>query len=173
MIAPVAPRPAGLPDAVKWCPTHRAAWLPSVRARCPSCASATAATQDAVPRVARPRTGALDEARLCAVLDAAGLIDAMNATPATPVASVYIRELAWGVYLPEPRLFRFDAALVVRRLAFELDGGAHAAGKRKVRTDTERRGLAAAHGWRVVAMTPEQVRDGTALGLVRAALGGA
>lgn len=30
-------RPASLPDAVKWCPTHAEGWLPSVKRGCPKC----------------------------------------------------------------------------------------------------------------------------------------
>lgn len=118
----------------------------------------------------RPRSGGVTEALLCAVLDRCGLIDAFNAGPTTPAEVVYVREFAWGIYLPEPRLFRFDAAVPARRLAFEADGGAHYATKRQGRHDTERRGLAAAHGWRVVAMRPDQIQDRTADELVRAAL---
>lgn len=41
MIAPNANfRPASLPDAVKWCPTHAEGWLPSVKRGCPKCADA-------------------------------------------------------------------------------------------------------------------------------------
>lgn len=118
----------------------------------------------------RPRSGHVTEALLCAVLDRCGLIDAFNAGPTTPAEVVYVREFAWGIYLPEPRLFRFDAAVPARRLAFEADGGAHYATKAQGRHDTERRGLAAAHGWRVVAMRPDQIQDRTADELVRAAL---
>lgn len=118
----------------------------------------------------RPRSGHVTEALLCAVLDRCGLIDAFNAGPTTPAEVVYVREFAWGIYLPEPRLFRFDAAVPARRLAFEADGGAHYATNAQGRHDTERRGLAAAHGWRVVAMRPDQIQDRTADELVRAAL---
>jgi len=118
----------------------------------------------------RPRAGLVTEALLCAVLDRCGLIDAFNAGPTTAAEVVYVREFAWGIYLPEPRLFRFDAAVPARRLAFEADGGAHYATKRQGQKDTERRGLAAAHGWRVVAMRPDQIHDRTADELVRAAL---
>lgn len=82
-----------------------------------------------------------------------------------------VREFPWGLALDPKRKFRSDFALVGRRLLIEVDGGAHAAGKKKVERDTERRGLAAADGWRVLAVTPKQVRDGDAINLVRAATG--
>lgn len=129
-----------------------------------------ARVEKATSKPKRPRSGHVTEALLCAVLDRCGLIDAFNAGPTTPAEVVYVREFAWGIYLPEPRLFRFDAAVPARRLAFEADGGAHYATKRQGRHDTERRGLAAAHGWRVVAMRPDQIQDRTADELVRAAL---
>jgi len=127
-----------------------------------------AATAPAAPRV---RAGAISEAKLCAILDSLGYCDIANATRTTPVGECYVREYAWGTYLNPPRLFRFDAALPAQRLAFEVDGGAHAAGRKKVKSDTERRGLAASLGWRVVALTPEQVNDGRARDVIREALG--
>ncbi len=55
MIAPNAAfRPASLPDAVKWCPTHREAWLPSVKPGCPKCA---AKAPEAPPPVAPSMPG--------------------------------------------------------------------------------------------------------------------
>ena len=127
--------------------------------------------ETATSKPKRPRSGGVTEALLCAALDSCGLIDAANASSTTPAGIVYVREFAWGMYLSEPRLFRFDAAVPARRLAFEVDGGAHAAGRAKVKSDTERRGLAASNGWRVVALTPEQVTDGRAVPIVRRALG--
>lgn len=173
MIAPNAAfRPASLPDAVKWCPTHAEGWLPSVKPSCPKCAAkAPEASADKPSKAPTVRAGAVHEARLCAILDQLGYIDIHNATRATPVGSVYVREFAWGTYLSPPRLFRFDAALPAQRVAVEVDGGAHAAGRKKQRTDTERRGLAASMGWRVVALTPEQIDDGRARDVIRAALG--
>lgn len=162
-------RPAGLPDGVLWCPTHATHGLRSLRWACPGCASPASMPQGRVG-AKRPRSGGVTEALLCAVLDRCGLIDAFNASATTPAEVVYVREFAWGIYLPEPRLFRFDAAVPARRLAFEVDGGAHAAGRAKVKSDTERRGLAASNGWRVVALTTEQVNDGSAEPIVRRAL---
>ena len=136
--------------------------------RVPPVAEKVAPKPSRAPRV---KAGAVHEAKLCAVLDALGYIDVNNATRTTPVGSVYVREYGWGVFLDPPRLFRFDAALPAQRVAVECDGSAHAAGKRKQRTDTERRGLAASIGWRVVAVTPEQIDDGRARDVIRAALG--
>lgn len=172
MIAPNAAfRPASLPDAVKWCPTHREAWLPSVKPGCPKCAAKAPDAPASKPAAPRVKAGAISEAKLCALLDLLGYMDINNATRATPVGTCYVREYAWGLYLSPPRLFRFDAALPAQRVAVEVDGGCHAAGRKKVKSDTERRGLAASLGWRVVALTPEQINDGRARDVIRAALG--
>lgn len=82
----------------------------------------------------------------------------------------FLRGFAWGLYTKPRRKFQSDAAFPGERLLVEVDGGAHAAGKAKQRTDTERRGLAAAAGWRVLALTPAQVHSGDAVRLVREAL---
>lgn len=138
----------------------------------PKCAGKVAApTAPAAPAAPRVKAGAVSEAKLCALLDLLGYMDINNATRATPVGTCYVREYAWGLYLSPPRLFRFDAALPAQRVAVEVDGGAHAAGRKKVKSDTERRGLAASLGWRVVALTPEQINDGRARDVIRAALG--
>lgn len=112
-----------------------------------------------------------DEARLAAVLSTCGLVDIQHVSQAgIDPRALFVRGYAWGVHLNPPRGFAFDAAVPARRLAFEVDGGAHAAGRGKVKADTERRGLAGASGWVVVAVTPEQVRDGSARALVVASL---
>ena len=117
----------------------------------------------------RPRAGAVHEIALRTALVNAGFIDVLTLEPGRTVETdrLFVVELTW---LPGERLYRFDVGLPALKVAVDVDGGAHAAGKAKLRADTERRGLAAAHGWRVVAVTPEQVRDGTAVELVKAAL---
>ena len=52
----------------------------------------------------------------------------------------------------------------------EVVGGAHAAGRARVKADVERDGLAASLGWLVVKVTPEQVHKNEAVGIVRAAM---
>lgn len=102
-------------------------------------------------------------------------------------------DLAWQCRttgLPDPerewrgipgRRFRFDLAFPDHRVAVEVDGGSWQVGEdgqqggRHNRAsgfaaDCEKLSLAAAHGWRVVRCTPEQVRMGQALAWVTAAL---
>lgn len=74
------------------------------------------------------------------------------------------------------RKFRFDLCWPDRRLALEIDGavwvnGRHSRGS-GVQTDCEKFSLAAAHGWRVMRVTPDMVRSGKALRLVQFALVG-
>ncbi len=84
--------------------------------------------------------------------------------------NAWMRQMPFGAFLTPPRGFQFDAAFPARMLAIDVDGAAHAAGRKKQKSDTERRGLAAAAGWRVLTLTPEQVRAGTAMRLVTEAL---
>ena len=138
----------------------------------PKCASKVTAPTAATPKPAPTvRAGAVHEARLCALLDLLGYIDIHNATRATPVGSVYVREFNFGGYLPTPRRIDFDVALVAQRVAFESVGGAHAAGKKKHKEDVERMAQAASLGWRVVTLTTEMIDDGRARDVIRAALG--
>jgi very-short-patch-repair endonuclease len=51
----------------------------------------------------------------------------------------------------------------------EIEGHAHSVKKQRSH-DVRRRQLAEGAGWRVLSVLPEQVRDGTAVALVRAAL---
>jgi hypothetical protein len=121
-----------------------------------------------------PRPGEQYEAALYAALVRDWFYDmgepqALDHVQHNPSAC-FLRQYPWGAYLSPPRRFSSDIGFPFSRLLVEIDGGAHAAGKAKQRSDTERRGLAGAAGWRVVALTPEQVHDGTAIELVRAAL---
>lgn len=83
-----------------------------------------------------------------------------------------VREL---VFLPGRR-FRFDLAFPDARVAVEVDGGAFLTGGgghnrgSAFRDDCEKLSLAAAHGWRVLRVMPEHVRDGQALEWVTTAL---
>lgn len=81
------------------------------------------------------------------------------------------------------RSFRLDFAWPDRKLAVEVQGGgwmpadklgrrrgAHGGGEALER-DCEKFALAAALGWRVVPVTPAQIKDGRALRWIEAALG--
>lgn len=79
------------------------------------------------------------------------------------------------------RRFRFDLAFPSVRVAVEVDGGVYAVGEdgqqggRHQRpagfeADCEKLSLAAAHGWRVLKVTPSQVRSGKALEWLQQAL---
>jgi len=86
-----------------------------------------------------------------------------------PLTHLFIRQYPWGAYLKPRRKYQSDAAFPVSRLLVEIEGGAHAV-KRQRRHDVLRRQLAEGAGYRVLSVLPEQVRDGSALELVRAAL---
>jgi len=63
------------------------------------------------------------------------------------------------------RRFRFDFRIAVD-LAVEIEGGVHGL-KRQFRSDLDKHHLALLHGWRVLRVSPEQVRSGEALRLIR------
>lgn len=62
------------------------------------------------------------------------------------------------------RRFRFDFRIGLD-LAVEIEGGVHGL-KRQFRSDLDKHALALLYGWRVLRVSPEQVRSGAALGLV-------
>jgi very-short-patch-repair endonuclease len=86
------------------------------------------------------------------------------------------------VGLPEPvaehrfhptRKWRIDYAWPEQKLALEVEGGVFIQG-RHVRgigmvKDMEKYGELAVMGWRLLRVTPKQIRDGSALALVRRA----
>lgn len=72
------------------------------------------------------------------------------------------------------RQWRFDYAFIAERVAVEVEGGAFSNG-RHVRGagfvgDMAKYNFAAVRGWAVLRYTPQQMRDGTALIQVSAAL---
>ena len=75
----------------------------------------------------------------------------------------------------EERRFRFDFAFVSARLAIEIDGGTWApgGGRHAKDADREKRNIAAAMGWRLLAFSPAMLRDDPAkcMGQVKQALG--
>lgn len=71
--------------------------------------------------------------------------------------------------------WRFDLAFVEQRVAVEVDGGAFIQGRHSrgagMREDCAKFSTAAALGWRVLRVLPEQVANGQALTWLEAALG--
>jgi very-short-patch-repair endonuclease len=71
----------------------------------------------------------------------------------------------------ESRHWRLDVACPARKLGIEVDGGVHRI-KGKFLRDMEKWNALTFAGWRVVRVTPEQVRTGEALTMMRAFLDG-
>jgi len=92
------------------------------------------------------------------------------AEPTPPEPCCFVRQYPWGLQCRPERKFRADFAAPRLRLLLEVCGGAHAAGRKRVKRDVERDGMAASLGYRVLKVTPEQVHDGSALGYVRRAM---
>jgi very-short-patch-repair endonuclease len=72
-----------------------------------------------------------------------------------------VREL---VFAPD-RKFRFDFAILDRMIAIEIDGAVHRI-KQRFESDQEKCVLALMLGWRVLHVTPKQVRNGKAIELI-------
>ena len=75
----------------------------------------------------------------------------------------------------EGRRFRFDLAWPQEKLAVEVQGGTHSGGRHTrgagYERDREKMNLAQLSGWRVLEVTPEQIRSGKAREWVALALG--
>ena len=73
------------------------------------------------------------------------------------------------------RDFRFDLAFPAERLAVDIQGGGWIAGHHSrgagMEDDCEKISGAVALGWRVLLVTPKQVKNGRALGWIMRALG--
>lgn len=98
------------------------------------------------------------------------------------------QELAWQIHvtgLPTPvreyrflppRRFKFDFAYPDRKLAVEVNGAIWTQGRHTRGTgassDAEKLSLAAIHGWRVIVVVGEQIRDGRAIQWIEQALAG-
>lgn len=124
---------------------------------CPLCPPKVEPVQSPVVRVTScggQRAGQAAEDALWAGLESAGLAKGAE------------KQLRWH----PTRRYRADIGYRSPRLLVEVCGMAHAAGRRRVRYDIERTGEAAALGWRVLTVTPEQVKSGRAVELVRLAL---
>lgn len=147
------------------------AWLTSETAKSHRCATTVHRTDRDKARslqasVPKRRAGQESEAILYAQMRARW----PEWSPDSRVPPKWMRQFPFGSFLEPPRGFAFDAAFPAERIAVEVDGGAHAASVKQFKRDRERRGLAGAAGWIVVAVSPEEVRDGTAMERVTAAL---
>jgi very-short-patch-repair endonuclease len=73
-----------------------------------------------------------------------------------------------------PRRWRFDLCFPLEWLAIEVDGGTWKGGRHNrgagYESDCEKYAQALVDGWRVLRVTANMVKDGRALGYVRAAL---
>ena len=85
-----------------------------------------------------------------------------------PDIDAFVRQFPVGMLLNPTRRYVADFYCHRRSLAVEADGGAHAAGKRKMERDRERRGLLTAAGIRVLPVDPKNIPG--ALDLIRSAL---
>lgn len=171
------PRPAGLPEAVKWCgwcgtATHKS-YLHKCDGSQPHTHSAKLAPPDhpGLAKVRRPKRGGDTAALLAAQLAAAGYWETTEReNDGMRWQDCFRRQHPWGLALVPERGFTADVAFLGARLLCEVTGMAHAAGRSKVRADVEREGLAVSLGWTVLPLTPEQVRDGSAVALIARAL---
>lgn len=151
------------------CPSHD---LASAQAgwKCPRCADVGVDCRPTTTVVRKRRAGQDAEDGMARQLVIAGYVDLPAADARTSNDLVFVRQFAWGLYLPEPRKYAADFGFPSRRVLVEVDGGAHYAGRARGAYDTERRGLAASIGWTICPVTPDQVRDGTGIELVKSAL---
>lgn len=83
--------------------------------------------------------------------------------------NVIVREYEWGIGLEPRRRYRCDFLHIATGTMIEVEGGAHGI-QRQRRGDILRAQLAEAAGYRIVRVLPEQVRDGSAVEVVRRAL---
>lgn len=83
--------------------------------------------------------------------------------------TVVVREFPVGLLCEPTRRFRCDFLCLWGALAIEIEGGVHGVQKQR-KSDIKREQLIQAAGVRVLRVLPEQVKDGTALDLVKRAL---
>lgn len=117
-------------------------------------------------------------------------------TPRIPLAEQVFRAALKVAKLPQPlseitfhptRKWRFDYAYVEEKVAVEQEGGLFGKGKRcpvcgrapvaghssiaRLKADLEKYSEAAAIGWRIIRVTPQQLPLPTTMTLIRRALG--
>jgi hypothetical protein len=131
----------------------------------PPAAAELAAPGPSARPPARRYDGTATEDALYRGLVAAGLEDLRDWTG----GEAFVPQYAWGWYLTPKRKFQADFAFPAAALLVEIEGQPHAIkGRRK--DDVVRRQLAEAAGWRVLSVLPEQVKNGSAVDLVRQAI---
>lgn len=129
----------------------------------------------------KPRPGAAAEAMLRAQLIGAGFevvdfatwLGQLECAAARGVQlgrRTCVTQYPFGFHLNDPRRFKSDFAFPLAALLTEVVGGAHAAGRKRVERDTERQGIAAVLGYRVLTIHPDVVRASGAVEQIEAAL---
>lgn len=107
-----------------------------------------------------------------------------SAASKRPLAGYSIDSLCRAMRLPVPvgehrfhptRRWRFDWAWTEQKVALEIDGGIwvqgrHTRGSGRAR-DMTKFSEAAIFGWRILYCTPDQVADGSVMGMLKRALG--
>lgn len=130
-------------------------------------------------RSSKPRAGKAAEDALAALLARHGYVvqtygEWLRTSVMTGAWSLdVVREFPWGLTLGPERRFRSDFAHPATRTLIEVDGRVHHVVARQGRGDILRAQLAEAAGYRVVRVLPEQVKDGSALEVIRRAVEGA
>ncbi len=120
----------------------------------------------------RPRSGSDTEALLASKLAEAGYFDTTHKERPRNIDArlCFRREHPWGLALSPERGFRGDVMFLEASLKVEVVGMSHAAKRSNVAGDVTRDGLSATAGIRTLPVSPESVRDGTAVELVKRAL---
>lgn len=112
----------------------------------------------------RKPDGSAAERALWALLERLGCADVGIPGSRPFGAAWWIRQYPWGAYLTPSRKFQADAGFPMLGILVEVEGKAH---DLKRKGDVVRRQLAEAAGWRVVAILPEQIRNGEAERILR------
>ncbi len=138
----------------------------------PPCKKGASVEAIAAATMKRPRSGSDAEALLASKLAEAGYFDTTHKERPRNIEArlCFRREHPWGLALSPERGFRGDVMFLEARLKVEVVGMSHAAKRSNVAGDVTRDGLSATAGIRTLPVSPESVRDGTAVELVKRAL---
>lgn len=120
----------------------------------------------------KTRRGAEAEALLAAQLTEAGFYDTTHKErpDGVPASWCFRRQYPFGLLLVPERGFAADFVFLAHSLKVEIDGGAHAAGRKKVGEGTDREGLAATVGLRNLPLRPERLYKNEAVDMIKAAI---
>lgn len=121
----------------------------------------------------KPRAGKAAEDALANLMAGPYIVVPFKAWILAPQTGpeVIVREYEWGIGLEPRRRFRCDFLHLTSATMVEIEGGAHGV-QRQRKHDVLRDQLAQQAGYRILRVLPEQVADGSALALVRQAVGG-